>query len=59
MCDDCDNPVAKKMGSYWTAPDDMWNKVVGNNTTILCPGCFFWRATYNLVPIHWEAVETV
>jgi hypothetical protein len=59
ICDDCKNPVAKNMGSWWEASDEHWAKVVGRNDVILCPLCFFKRSSYFDVPMHWVAKEGV
>lgn len=62
ICDDCNRPVAKNMGSYWIASDILWNSVLNDgmlNPNILCPLCFYKRATYERIPIHWEAVDGV
>lgn len=62
ICDDCNKPVAKNIGSYWVAKNSLWNEVVNDgmlSPKVLCPLCFFKRATYERVPMHWEAIKGV
>lgn len=57
ICHDCGHPVVQASGSYWSAPDDLWLRVVGNDHTILCQPCFVARARAKAILVHWLAVE--
>lgn len=40
ICNDCGRPVARGIGTWWTAPDGFWMEVTQRYSTILCPACF-------------------
>jgi len=49
-CMDCgtlDTPV-------WSAPNDLWNRVVGSPDGYLCPWCFTVRAERVIGPVVWD-----
>lgn len=43
ICGDCGLPVVRGIGSWWHAPDELWNEVCAGSE-ILCPACFYERA---------------
>lgn len=52
-CTDCgiDNPV-------WFAPNELWNRVMGDHTGFLCPRCFIVRAeAAGVRPTAWVLTE--
>lgn len=56
ICLDCGRPVGPHTGSWWSAPDLLWNTVVGAEEGVLCPPCFTGRAQARGFVIKWEAV---
>lgn len=56
-CNDCGFPYYERMGSYWLADDDLWWRIVSDDSIVLCPGCFATRAHLAGVPMHWRAVR--
>lgn len=56
-CRDCAVPTSYAIGSYWLADDDLWNRVVGDNSIVLCPACFHDRAEAQGVAVSWRAHE--
>ena len=56
-CDDCGDTYFERMGSYWLAPGKLWRAVVGDDTIVLCPGCFATRAREQGQLIYWRAVS--
>ena len=57
-CQDCGRRNMSRVGSYWLAPDDLWNEVIGRASGILCPDCFTRRANAAGIRIHWTAVRS-
>lgn len=58
ICCDCDLPVARGIGTYWRANDELWERVVGelvDPALILCPACFAERAHKRGLLVWWEA----
>jgi hypothetical protein len=55
ICEDCERPVARCIGSWWRAPDDLWVEVVGDKGGILCPHCFRVRCVEKGLPVHFLA----
>lgn len=55
-CHDCGDDT---LATYWLAPDDLWQAVVGRSDIALCIGCFAHRANEAGRPVHFEAVESV
>lgn len=56
-CADCGLPTPYATGSYWLAPDDLWNDVVGSPALVLCPPCFTDRAAAKGIAVSWRAVR--
>lgn len=56
-CADCAMPTSETTGSYWLASDDLWGRVVGDDTIVLCPRCFHDRAEAEGIFVSWRAVE--
>jgi hypothetical protein len=65
VCEDCGFPVAFFVRSYWFAPNDLWNEVVGTEDNprgeghVLCPPCFTGRAREHGKHVHWRAEVSV
>jgi hypothetical protein len=57
ICCRCGRPVARWIGSWWQAPDDLWMEVVGDETAVWCPRCFTERADELGIWTRWEAVR--
>jgi hypothetical protein len=60
-CEDCGFPVAFFVRSYWIAPDEIWNEVIGTQGNprgegvVLCPPCFTARAEVKGLHVSWLA----
>ena len=58
-CEDCGFPVAFFVRSFWVAPDDLWNAVIGTEDNpcgegvVLCPPCFTVRSEVRGVHVSW------
>lgn len=59
LCRDCGRPVGRATGSWWGAPDDLWERVNGGPHGVMCPLCFTAKADALGEPVHWEAVRGV
>lgn len=59
ICMDCGRRVGPHTGSWWGAPDDLWERVNGSYNGVMCPPCFTAKADTLGLPIHWEAVPGV
>lgn len=70
LCDSCGRPVSRCVGdlvpdgegvwslspsTYWRAPDDLWMRVTGSASAVLCPQCFTMAARDIGEWIRWEA----
>lgn len=60
----CGRPVAHNFylvngepRSYWRAPDEMWEHVMGSPHGVLCPSCFTERAEAKGLRIYWTPKE--
>ena len=49
FCRDC----GWQVGLVWTAKDETWHKVVGDESTILCIDCFDRRAIKKELILRW------
>lgn len=63
ICQDCGHPASNGIGvTYWSAPNDVWNLVMGGKEArddpggILCCACFWRRARDIGIHISWRAV---
>lgn len=54
-CEDCGLPTSYAIGSYWLASDKLWKRVAGDDSIVLCPGCFCDRADAKDVSVFWQA----
>ena len=60
-CEDCGLPVAFYVRSYWHAPNELWNAVIGTpenprgDGVVLCPSCFIIRADARAIPVCFKA----
>ena len=64
VCMDCGHPASNGIGvTYWNAPNDLWNLVMGGANAIddpggiLCCACFWRRCRDKGIHIYWRAVE--
>lgn len=58
LCEDCGRPVGRWIGNtFWRAPDELWERVVGSPDGTVCPRHFTERADAAGVALHWRAVE--
>lgn len=57
ICRDCRQPVVDHSGSFWSAPDDLWDEVWGAESGILCQPCFVARARSMGIHVAWLAHE--
>lgn len=55
-CEDCGLPTCYAIGSYWLAPDALWQRVIDTTTVVLCPACFHDRAQAAGFAVSWRAV---
>ena len=69
MCP-CGQPVGRAIGTFWHAPDGLWNDVVGwpgwerqygemaylGVPGTLCPRCFTERAEAKGIRLHWRPI---
>lgn len=56
----CGRRVAAGIGgTYWRAPDEMWERVVGSPAGVLCPSCFTERAEASGLRLYWTPCELV
>lgn len=55
ICEDCGCPVARHIGTYWSASEHIWVMVMGDVQTVVCPDCFARRAEAREVAICWAA----
>lgn len=63
ICRDCGLPVSLGIGgTYWHAPNELWNLVMGGPDATddpggcLCPACFTRECERQGIEIHWHAV---
>jgi hypothetical protein len=40
ICGCCGRPVARGIGTWWQAPNDLWMEVNGRFAGVTCPACF-------------------
>lgn len=59
MCQGCERPVRLGIASYWRASDELWNKIVGRPSGVLCPRCFTEKARGMGVRVAWLAMVEV
>lgn len=59
ICMECGRPVGPHTGSWWQAPDDLWEQVTGGPSGVMCPPCFTAAADAIGEPIYWRAVRGV
>lgn len=59
---DCGLPASNGIGmTFWNAPNDLWNLVMGGPETtddpggVLCCGCFWRRCREQDIHISWRA----
>lgn len=57
ICMACGRRVGACTGSWWRAPDDLWQRVNGGYEGVLCPPCFTARCDAAGEPIRWEAIH--
>lgn len=61
-CEECGFPVAFFTRTFWNAPNELWNEVIGTEENpcgegvVLCPPCFVVAARGRGVAISWLAV---
>jgi hypothetical protein len=59
-CADCGDQGTDTRGygdlTYWLTDDDLWDRVVGDDTIVLCPRCFTDRSSDAGISISWRAV---
>lgn len=54
----CGRRVAAGIGeTYWRAPDDLWQRVIGSPHGVLCPSCFTERAAAKGIRVYWTPRE--
>lgn len=53
ICKDCGRPVARGIGTWWTAPDGLWMEINGGYAGCLCPSCFVGRCEEKGMLIYW------
>lgn len=62
-CEECGFPVAFFTRSFWNAPNDLWNEVIGTpenprgEGVVLCPPCFVIAAGRKGIFVSWRAEE--
>jgi hypothetical protein len=56
-CADCGVPTSEATGSYWLASDELWARVVGDDSIVLCPRHFHDRAEQRGILVSWRAIE--
>jgi len=62
ICQECGFPVAHFVGSYWSAPNELWNLVMGTPDNprgegdVVCPPCFTRLAEKAGYHVSWRAV---
>lgn len=60
-CNDCGMPVAFYVRTFWSASNELWNRVVGTidnprgEGIILCPPDFVTRAKERGIHVCWKA----
>jgi len=54
VCREC----GRRFKMVWSAPDDVWERVVGDEDGSLCPDCFDRLAAFKNVPIRWLCMGT-
>jgi hypothetical protein len=57
LCMHCGRPVGPHTGSWWLAPDELWLRVIGDPTGVVCPPCFTHAADEIGVRVRWDAVQ--
>lgn len=65
ICQECGLPVALGIGrTYWYAPNELWNLVMGGPEATddpggsLCPRCFTIECDKQGIHIHWTCEVT-
>lgn len=56
ICQDCGGPVFRRVGTWWSAPDELWCEVVGTEYGALCPPCFTARCDAKGLLVFWQPV---
>lgn len=61
ICEGCGRRVMAHTGSWWHAPDELWERVRGANKPAgsPCPTCFTKEAERAGIHIYWQPVEDV
>lgn len=54
ICMRCGAPVGPHTGSWWRAPDELWERVIGDPGEVVCPPCFTRQADELGIPVRWE-----
>lgn len=55
ICGSCGRPVARGIGTWWQAPDDLWMEVNGQFAGVTCPACFHDQCRERGIHIHYTA----
>ena len=62
VCQDCGLPASYGLGrTYWNAPNEVWNFVMGGRAAtddpggVLCASCFWLRCRELNIYIYWRA----
>jgi hypothetical protein len=55
-CDNCGMPLVFFTRSFWSTDNELWVKVTGLESGILCPPCFTDLARSKGIHIRWKAV---
>jgi hypothetical protein len=56
ICMACGRPVGPHTGSWWRASDELWQRVIGDPTAVVCPPCFTSSADAAGIAVRWEAI---
>ncbi len=59
ICIRCGRPVGPHTGSWWYSTTVLWDKVIGDSTTIVCPPCFTEAANAKDLAICWRATHDI
>lgn len=54
-CRVCGAPDVGPGGTYWFAPNELWNEVNGSPNGLLCPGCFTAECGKKGIVIGWRS----
>lgn len=56
-CHDCGLTYYERLGSYWLTDDALWQRIVGDDSVVLCPRCFVLRGRAIGVSVSWRAAQ--